>query len=52
MTDYEQQVYDVIYDWWDIIFGINPLPVDCSGIYIDKHSTIIDLVKSISEIER
>ena len=51
MTDYEQQIYDVIADWWDIIFDINPAPVDCNGEYIDKNATVIDLVKSISEID-
>ena len=47
MTDYEQQIYDIIYDWWDVIFDINPAPVDRNGEYIDKNATIIDLVKSI-----
>ena len=51
MTDYEQQIYDVIADWWDVIFDINPAPVDRNGEYIDKNATIIDLVKSISEID-
>jgi hypothetical protein len=27
MTEYEQDLYDVIADWWDIIFDINPAPV-------------------------
>lgn len=52
MTDYEQKLYDVIADWWDVIFDITPPPlVDRDGEYIDKNSTIIDLVKSISEID-
>ena len=51
MNDYEQQIYDVIYDWWDVIFDINPPPVDRNGEYIDKNATIIGLVKSISEID-
>ena len=51
MNDYEQQIYDVIYDWWDVIFDINPPPVDRNGEYIDKNATIIDLVKSISELD-
>lgn len=50
MNDYEQQIYDVLYDWWDVIFDINPPPVDRNGDYIDKNETIIDLVKAISEI--
>jgi len=50
MTDYEQQLYDVIADWWDEVFVVNPPPVDRDGEYMDKNPTIIDLVKSISEI--
>ena len=52
MNDYEQQIYDVIYDWWDVIFDINPPPVDRNGEYLDKTYVIMDLVKSISEIKR
>ena len=40
MTEYEQKLYDVIADWWDEVFVVN----------MDKNPTIIDLVKSISEI--
>ena len=50
MTEYEQDLYDVIADWWDIIFDINPAPVDRNGEYIDKHATIIDLVKCIKKV--
>ena len=50
MTDYEQKLYDVIADWWDEVFVVNPPPVDRDGEYMDKNPTIIDLVKSISEI--
>ena len=50
MTDYEQKLYDVIADWWDEVFVVNPPPVDRDGEYVDKNSTIIDLVKYISEI--
>ena len=49
MTDYEQQIYDLIYEWWDIIFDINPPPVDRNGEYLDKTYVIMDLVKAISE---
>jgi len=42
MTDYEQKLYDVIADWWDEVFA-RPRK-------LDKNPTIIDLVKSISEI--
>jgi len=48
--EYEQVLFDLLYDWWDVIFDINPAPVDRNGEYIDKNATIIDLVKSISEI--
>ena len=51
MTDYEQQIYDLIYEWWDIIFDINPPPVDRNGEYIDKNATIVDLVKSITALQ-
>ena len=51
MTEYEQDIYDVIADWWDVIFDINPPPVDRNGEYIDKHATIIDLVKGIKEVD-
>ena len=51
MTDYEQQIYDIIYDWWDVIFDINPAPVDRNGEYIDKNATIVDLVKSIMALQ-
>ena len=50
MTDYEQKLYDMIADWWDEVFAVNPPPVDRDGEYMDKNSTIIDLVKYISEI--
>jgi hypothetical protein len=50
MTEYEQKLYDVIVDWWDEVFVVNPPPVDRDGEYMDKNPTIIDLVKSISEI--
>ena len=43
MTDYEQKLYDVIADWWDEVFA-RPRK-------LDKNDTIIDLVKSISEID-
>lgn len=43
MTDYEQKLYDVIADWWDEVFA-RPQK-------LDKNHTIIDLVKSISEID-
>ena len=41
MTEYEQKLYDVIADWWEDVFVNNK----------DKNATIIDLVKSISEID-
>jgi hypothetical protein len=43
MTEYEQKLYDVIADWWDEVFA-RPRK-------LDKNDTIIDLVKSISEID-
>ena len=43
MTEYEQRLYDVIADWWDEVFA-RPRK-------LDKNDTIIDLVKSISEID-
>ena len=52
MTEYEQKLYDAIADWWDEVFAVNPPPVDRDGGYMDKNPTIIDLVRSISEIER
>jgi len=52
MTEYEQILYDIIADWWDDIFVINPEPLNRDGNYMYKDSTIVDLVKSISEIER
>ncbi len=51
MTEYEQKLYDVIADWWDEVFVVNPPPVDRDGEYMDKNPTIIELVKSISEID-
>jgi len=51
MTEYEQKLYDVISDWWDELFCCNPAPLDRDGEYLDKNPTIIDLVKSISEID-
>ena len=51
MTEYEQKLYDVIADWWDELFCCNPAPLDRDGEYLDKNPTIIDLVKSISEID-
>ena len=51
MTEYEQKLYDVISDWWDEVFCCNPAPLDRDGEYLDKNSTIIDLVKSISDID-
>lgn len=50
--EYEQVLFDLLYDWWDVIFDINPPPVDRNGEYLDKTYVIIDLVKAISEIER
>ena len=43
MTEYEQKLYDVIADWWDEVFA-RPRK-------LDKNDTIIDLVKSISELD-
>lgn len=43
MTDYEQQLYDVIADWWDEVFA-RPRK-------LDKNDTIIDLVKSIMALQ-
>ena len=51
MTEYEQVLYDLLYDWWDVIFDINPAPVDRNGEYIDKNAAIVDLVKSIMALQ-
>ena len=51
MTEYEQNLYDVIAAWWDEVFCCNPSPLDRDCDYLDKNPTIIDLVKSISEID-
>ena len=45
-------LYDVIADWWDEIFDVNPPPIDRNGEYLDKTYVIMDLVKAISEIKR
>ena len=50
--EYEQVLFDLLYDWWDVIFDINPPPVDRNGEYLDKVRVIMDLVKSISEIKK
>jgi len=50
--EYEQVLFDLLYNWWDVIFDINPPPLDRNGEYLDKTRVIMDLVKSISEIER
>jgi hypothetical protein len=43
MTEYEQQIYDVIADWWDEVFS-RPQK-------LDKNDTIIDLVESIMALQ-
>jgi hypothetical protein len=43
MTEYEQQLYDVIADWWDEVFS-RPRK-------LDKNDTIIDLVESIMALQ-
>ena len=50
--EYEQVLFDLLYDWWDVIFDINQPPVDRNGEYLDKVRVIMDLVKSISEIKK
>jgi hypothetical protein len=50
--EYEQVLFDLLYDWWDVIFDITPAPVDRNGEYLDKTYVIMDLVKAISEIKR
>jgi len=52
MTDYEQKLYDVIYNWWDELFCNTPHPLDRNGEYLYKDDTILNLVKTISEIEK
>jgi hypothetical protein len=49
MTDEQQQLYDIVADWWDEVFCCNPAPVDRDGEYLDKNPTIIDLVNAIVE---
>ena len=43
MTEYEQQLYDVVADWWDEVFA-RPRK-------LDKNDTIVDLVKSIMALQ-
>ena len=43
MTEYEQQLYDVVADWWDEVFD-RPRK-------LDKNDTIVDLVKSIMALQ-
>jgi hypothetical protein len=43
MIEYEQQLYDVITDWWDEVFA--------SPQKLDKNDTIVDLVKSIMALQ-
>ena len=49
MTDEQQQLYDIVADWWDEVFCCNPAPLDRDGEYLDKNPTIIDLVNAIVE---
>jgi len=49
MTEEQQELYDIISDWWDEVFCNNPAPVDRDGEYLDKNPTIIDLVNAIIE---
>jgi hypothetical protein len=49
MTDEQQELYDIVADWWDEVFCNNPAPVDRDGEYLDKNPTIIDLVDAIIE---
>jgi hypothetical protein len=49
MTDEQQQLYDIVADWWDEVFCCNPAPLDSDGEYLDKNPTIIDLVNAIVE---
>jgi len=47
MTEEQQELYDIVSDWWDEVFCNNPAPVDRDGEYLDKNPTIIDLVNAI-----
>ena len=47
MTEEQQELYDIVADWWDEVFCNNPAPVDRDCEYLDKNSTIIDLVNAI-----
>ena len=47
MTEEQQELYDIVADWWDEVFCNNPAPVDRDGEYLDKNPTIIDLVNAI-----
>ena len=49
MTDDQQELYDIVSDWWDEVFCNNPAPVDRDGEYLDKNPTIINLVNAIME---
>ena len=45
----QQQLYDIVADWWDEVLCCNPAPLDRDGEYLDKNPTIIDLVNAIVE---
>ena len=47
MTEEQQELYDIVSDWWDEVFCNNPAPVDRDSEYLDKNPTIIDLVNAI-----
>jgi len=49
MTEEQQELYDIVSDWWDEVFCNNPASVDRDGEYLDKNPTIIDLVNAIIE---
>jgi hypothetical protein len=49
MTEEQQELYDIVSDWWDEVFCNNPAPVDRDAEYLDKNPTIIDLVNAIIE---
>lgn len=44
--------YDIITHWWDELFCNTPHPLDRNGEYLYKDDTILNLVKTISEIEK
>ena len=41
MTEEQQELYDIVSDWWDDVF--------CAASYKGKDASLVDLVLAISE---